>query len=145
MNYLVDTNILLRLIESRSPHYAEAKNAVDKLLKNGDTLFLTLQNISEFWNVCTRPKENNGLGFSIVQTDAELSKIEKAFDLLPDTEEVYRNWRELVVKHSISGVKVHDAKIVAAMKAYNIQNLLTFNAKDFKRYSGIKAVESKAV
>ena len=29
------------------------------------------------------------------------------------------------------------------MKAYNIENLLTFNAKDFKRYSHIKAVELK--
>ena len=145
MNYLADTNILLRLVELQSPHHAAAKNAVDKLLKNGDTLFLTLQNISEFWNVCTRPLDKNGLGFSVTQTDAELSKIERVFDLLPDTEEVCRNWRELVVKHSVSGVKVHDAKIVAAMKAHNIQNLLTFNAKDFKRYTYIKAVEPKDI
>jgi len=47
--------------------------------------------------------------------------------------------------HSVSGVKVQDAKIVAAMKAHNIQNLLTFNAKDFKRYANIKAVELKDV
>lgn len=42
-------------------------------------------------------------------------------------------------------MKVHDAKIVAAMKAHNIQNLLTFNAKDFKRYTFVKAVEPKNV
>jgi predicted nucleic acid-binding protein len=145
MKYLADTNILLRLVELQSSHHAEAKNAVDKLLKNGDVLFLTLQNISEFWNVCTRPLDKNGLGFSVPQTDAELSKIEQVFDLLPDTEEVYRNWRELVVKYSVSGTKVHDAKIVASMKVHNIQNLLTFNAKDFKRYTDIKAVEPKDV
>jgi len=31
------------------------------------------------------------------------------------------------------------------MKAHNIQNRLTFNAKDFKRYTFIKAVEPKDV
>jgi predicted nucleic acid-binding protein len=74
-----------------------------------------------------------------------LKRFERLFNFLPDTEEVYRNWRELVVKHSVSGVKVHDAKIVASMKTHNIENLLTFNAKDFKRYTDIKAVEPKNV
>ena len=65
------------------------------------------------------------------------------FSFLPDTSEVYKNWRELVVKHSVSGIHVHDSKIAAAMEAHNIENLLTFNAKDFKRYPDIKAVEPK--
>ena len=132
MKYLTDTNILLRLVEPNSPHHAEAKNAVDKLLKRDDTLFITLQNVSEFWNVCTRPNDKNGLGFTVAKTNAELTKIEQVFDLLPDTTEVYKNWRELVVKHSVSGIQVHDAKIAAAMKAHNIENLLTFNAKNWK-------------
>ena len=145
MNYLADTNILLRLIQILSLHHAEAKTAVDKLLKRGDTLFITLQNVSEFWNVCTRPLDKNGLGLSIAQTDSELLIIEQVFDILPDKIEVYRNWRELVVNYLVSGIQVHDAKIVAAMKAHNIQNLLTFNAKDFKRYTDIKAIEPKDV
>ena len=74
-----------------------------------------------------------------------LKRFERFFKFLPDTAEVYKNWRELVVKHSVSGIQVHDAKIAAAMKAHNIENLLTFNAKDFKRYSDIKAVEPKDV
>ena len=65
MNYLADTNILLRLVQLHNPHHTEAENAVDKLLKRSDTLFITLQNIFEFWNVCTRPLDKNGLGFSI--------------------------------------------------------------------------------
>ncbi len=145
MKYLTDTNILLRLVQTHSPHHLEAKNAVDKLLKRGDALFITLQNISEFWNVCTRPADKNGLGLTIDSTDLELKQIEQVFDFLPDTIEVYRNWRKLVVKHSVSGIQVHDTKIVAAMKAHSIQNLLTFNVKDFKRYPDIKAVAPKDV
>jgi predicted nucleic acid-binding protein len=145
VNFLADTNILLRLVQTPSSHHAEAEKAIEKLLKQGDTLFITLQNVSEFWNVCTRPDDKNGLGFTIGQTETELSKIEQVFDLLPDTLDVYKNWRELVVNHSVQGVQVHDAKIVAAMKTHNIKNLLTFNTKDFKRYTEINAIEPKDI
>ena len=142
---LIDTNILLRLIELESPQHDEAQTAIDQLLESGNPLYVLLQNVSEFWNVCTRPAENNGLGLTVKQADDELSKLEQVFDLLLDTEDVYKNWRELVVKFAVSGVKVHDAKIVAAMKAHNIENLLTFNTDDFKRYTDIKAVQPKDI
>jgi predicted nucleic acid-binding protein len=145
MIWLIDTNILLRLVQIADVQHTEAKNAVDKLLAQNFTLCILLQNVSEFWNVSTRPLDKNGFGFSIAQADAELTKIESVFDILPDTSEVYQNWRELVVKHSVSGIQVHDAKIVAAMQAHNVQNLLTFNARDFKRYTFIKAVEPKDI
>jgi predicted nucleic acid-binding protein len=140
MKYLLDTNILLRLIELNHPHHTEVSKALKTLRRQNITFYVLLQNVSEFWNVCTRPADKNGLGFSIAKTDMHLKRFERLFKLLPDTEEVYRNWRELVVNNSVSGIQVHDAKIVSAMKAHNIQNLLTFNAKDFKRYTDIKVV-----
>jgi predicted nucleic acid-binding protein len=145
MKYLLDTNILLQLVESAHAQHKEASEALKTLRRQNCVFYILLQNVSEFWNVCTRPKHKNGLGLSIVQADSYLKRLERFFTVLPDTEEVYRNWRELIVNHSVSGVKVHDAKIVAAMKAHNVQNLLTFNAKDFKRYTFIKAVEPKNV
>ena len=145
MKYLLDTNILLRLVEIIHQQHKETSEALKNLRKQNCTFYILLQNISEFWNVCTRPKDKNGLGFSIAETDLHLQKFERLFTYLPDNKETYENWRELVVKHSVSGVKVHDAKIVAAMKAHNIENLLTFNAKDFKRYTDIKAIEPKDV
>ena len=145
MKYLLDTNILLRLVELAHTQHKEAQEALKTLRRQNCIFFILLQNVSEFWNVCTRPLDKNGLGLSIAQADSHLKRFERLFTVLPDTEEVYKNWRELVVNHSVSGVKVHDAKIVAATKAHNIQNLLTFNAKDFKRYTDIKAVEPKDV
>lgn len=145
MKYLLDTNILLRLIELNHVQHKEAREAIKKLRRQNFAFYILLQNISEFWNVCTRPLDKNGLGFSIPKTDAQLKRFERFFTVLPDTEEVYKNWRELVVDHSVSGVKVHDAKIVAAMKAHSIQNLLTFNIKDFKRYTEINAVLPKDI
>lgn len=140
MIWMIDTNILLRLIEVESPHHHQAQTAVNKLLRSGDSLRILVQNASEFWNVSTRPTENNGLGLTIEDANAELLKIEKVFDFLYDTPDVYRNWRELVVNHSVTGAKVHDARIVAALKAHGIDHLLTFNTNDFKRYLEITAI-----
>jgi predicted nucleic acid-binding protein len=105
--------------------------------RQNHAFYILLQNVSEFWNVCTRATDKNGLGFSISQTDSHLKRLESLFVVLADTEDVYKNWRELVVDHGVLGVKVHDAKIVAAMKAHGVPNLLTFNSQDFTRYSEI--------
>lgn len=145
MKYLLDTNILLRLVELTHKHHKERSEALRKLRQQNCTFHILPQNISEFWNVSARPKDKNGLGLSITETDAHLKRFERLFTYLPDTKETYENWRELVVKHSVSGIQVQDAKIAAAMKAHNIENLLTFNAKDFKRYTDINAVEPKYV
>lgn len=34
-------------------------------------------------------------------------------------------------------LQIHDANIVATMKTYNINKLLTYNIDDFKRFSSI--------
>jgi predicted nucleic acid-binding protein len=64
MDYLVDSNILLRHIEPRHPMHREAVNAVAALPNAGESVYVIPQNISEFWNVCTRPLNKNGLGFT---------------------------------------------------------------------------------
>jgi predicted nucleic acid-binding protein len=41
------------------------------------------------------------------------------------------------VTHGVSGKKAHDARLVAAMTVNGITHILTFNADDFTRYTGI--------
>jgi predicted nucleic acid-binding protein len=62
MNLLLDTNVLLRSFEPASPHYATIQQAVAKLLADGATLFITAQNLIEFWAVATRLTAANGYG-----------------------------------------------------------------------------------
>jgi predicted nucleic acid-binding protein len=35
----------------------------------------------------------------------------------------------------VSGVQVHDARLVAAMKTHGVTHILTFNVVDFQRYA----------
>jgi len=47
----------------------------------------------------------------------------------------YPEWRKLVVAFNVSGVQVHDARLVANMKANSVTHILTFNTRDFIRYA----------
>jgi predicted nucleic acid-binding protein len=40
----------------------------------------------------------------------------------------------------VSGVLVHDARLVATMMTYGIAQIVTFNVADFARFSEIEAV-----
>ena len=70
LSYLVDTNILLRLVQPDSPEYGTIRQCTDHLWERGADLFYTSQNLAEFWNVCTRPANRNGFGFSVADADA---------------------------------------------------------------------------
>lgn len=112
MRILVDTNILLRAVQHSHPLCRTARMAIRSFHRDGYRVFLTLQNLAEFWNVCTRPTNVSGMGL----------------------------WRRLVVTHAVRGVQVHDARLIAVMETYAIQRIATFNAGDFARYPGIEVV-----
>jgi predicted nucleic acid-binding protein len=75
-----------------------------------------------------------------VDAERRLKFIEKHFPLLPDTPKAYVEWKRLIIAHGVSGVQVHDARLVALMKAYNVTHAITSNASDFSRFPGIIAV-----
>lgn len=134
MSYLADTNILVRSAQQNHPLHTETLEAVKALLSRGESVHIFAQNIIEFWNVCTRPIDKNGLGLTPQQTAAEATRLEALLNLLPDTPAIYTEWRKLVVARAVSGVKVHDARLVAGMQVYGIQNILTLDPRDFVRY-----------
>jgi len=134
MSILADTNILLRRTQPNHPSHTLAVESVAKLLTDDDPVYFTLQNMSEFWNVATRPAANNGLGFSVAVALGEMEKIERFLTVLPDSPAVYWEWRRLVVQHGVLGSKVHDAKLVATMNVHGIRRILTLDTDDFTRY-----------
>ena len=138
MSVLVDTNVLLRRTQPNHEQHKAAVESVARLLERGETVYFTAQNISEFWNVITRPVANNGLGFSISQALAEVEKIEQTLTLLPDSPAAYAEWKRLVAKHSVIGVQVHDTRLIASMNVHGVTRLLTFNATDFFRFADIE-------
>lgn len=147
MIHLADTNFSLRFAIKHDPQHQIVRQAVRTLRKRGDKIHIVPQTCVEFWNVATRPAKNNGFGFSITDADFFLRLIERVFPLLPDDARIHRQWQKLVVNFGVSGVQVHDARIVAAMSVHQVTHILTFNTADFLRYSsvGIVAVDPKTL
>jgi len=140
MPYLVDTGVLLRLFERTDPE-SNTIRVVLRALNKTNALFTASQNISEFWNVSTRPATaRGGLGKTIELTDRRLRFIESLGTVLPDSPSAYKKWRSLVVKYQVKGVQVHDAKLVGLMQCYSIRNIITLNERDFRRYHNITAL-----
>jgi predicted nucleic acid-binding protein len=144
MSILADTNILLRRTQPDHPSHTVAVESVAKLLAAGEPVFFTLQNMSEFWNVATRPQENNGLGFSPELALRELEMIERFLTILPDSPAIYPEWKRLIVRHAVLGSKVHDVKLVATMNIHGVRRILTFNTGDFARYD-IEAIHPSSL
>jgi predicted nucleic acid-binding protein len=143
--YLVDSNVLLRWIKPDDRDYPVAVSAIDAVLQQGAVLCYTSQNVAEFWNTCTRPLHRNGYGLSPEEADRRAKFFEDRLQLLPDSVAVHQEWRRLLVTHNVSGVQVHDARLVAAMRVQDVRRILTFNDRDFTRYRDIEAVHPRSV
>ena len=145
MDYLIDTNVLLRALAVRNPLRPVARQTIKALLQKGAGLCVAPQNLVELWNVCTRPEKYNGLGKTIAATDRYLRFIESFAAVLPETPHLFIKWRELVVTYEVSGAKVHDARLVAAMTLHHVSRILTFNTQDFARFRNIEAINPAAM
>lgn len=145
MRVLVDTNVLLRTVQSNHPLFPEATAAITALIRRNDSVFFSPQNIVEFWNVATRPLVRNGFGLSPDQVLNEITGFEKSLSMLPDIPEIYAAWKQIVHVNNVQGVKVHDARLVAIMTVYSVSALLTFNAGDFARFSNITTIHPSSL
>jgi predicted nucleic acid-binding protein len=137
--YLIDSNILIRWVQPSDPDYSVVRSALDALARQGAVLCYTSQNLAEFWNTCTRPVDRNGYGLSPQEADRRARLFEARLRLLPESLVVHQEWRRVLVAHGVSGIQVYDARLVAAMLVHRIRQILTFNAKDFARFTDVEA------
>lgn len=145
MSYLVDSNVLLRLVQRHDPLYRAARRALFTLRRRGEDLRITSQVVGEFWCVCTRPAASRGgFGLTVSEADHLVRLVENRCLLLPDSAATHAEWRRLLVAHGVLGVQVHDARLVAAMRVHGVTHYLTFNGGDFQRY-GISVVDPHQV
>lgn len=136
MSTLVDTGVLLRAFDSQSPHNLQIRQSLRKLLDDGEVLIVTVQNMAEFWNVATRPIEHNGQGLPLERVKRQIAVIERFCEVTVEDAISYEHWKRIVESLGVSGVKVHDARLVSVMLRFGLKRILTLNEGDFRRYVG---------
>jgi PIN domain. len=144
-SYLADTNILLRLADTPSLQNPIAARAVAYLFRQRHEVFITAQNIIEFWAVATRPRENNGFGWTCDHARAEVRALREKFPFLLEEPEIFVQWIRLVETIPVIGKRAHDARLVSVLKTHGIDHLLTFNSGDFALFTDISVVDPQAL
>jgi predicted nucleic acid-binding protein len=145
MSTLLDTNILTRCAQPAHPMCQPVTDALTHLRRQGDQLYVVPQNFYEFWVVATRPVAASGLGMSVAEAQAELTRVKQFFTVLDEAPAVFPRWEQLVVQYQVKGKEAHDARLVAAMFVHGVGRLLTFNTSDFQRYHGIIVVSPQDI
>jgi predicted nucleic acid-binding protein len=145
MACLIDTGVLLRAFDASFAEYRQIRQAVRTLWNRQEDLIVTVQNLAEFWNVSTRPVDKNGYGLSPDRAARRLTLIERICTVTTEDEHSYRLWKGLLTSYSLTGISVHDARLVSVMLARGITSVLTLNERDFRRYFGISILTPGAM
>ena len=138
MDIFTDTSVLLRFVSPKDPRYGVVCTTVARLMQAGHRLIYTPQAARETWSVLTRPSANNGFGLSPELAEIPMRDIAAVFTFFDDKPGIYEIWTQLVRKSGVSGKQVHDSNHVAAMLAHGIEEILTLDERDFRRYAGIR-------
>lgn len=133
MSYLIDTPLLLRIVNSADVQNIVAETAIETLRQQGEVLHIAPQNLVEFRNGATRPVEVNGLGLSPSVVEAQAEEFEMKFRLLQETPKIYPAWKALAGAAGVIGKQVHDAQLVAICQVYGVSQILSCNVRHFAR------------
>jgi hypothetical protein len=92
MAVLIDTNILLRSVQTHHPHFVLVERALAALRVEQEPLHVAVQNFIEFWTVATRPVTSNGLGMTTEAATQELAMLKDLFRLLAEPSYIFEEW-----------------------------------------------------
>ena len=54
--------------------------------------------------------------------------------MISEREPAYTEFKRLVSTYNVTSKQVHDARLVAMMLIWQVENILTLNDQDFRRY-----------
>lgn len=137
MRILIDANVLIRAAEPAHTQHTTALQAMKAIKGRGNEPCIVPQVIYEYWAVCTRPANANGLGMSPPLIEHKVTQMKRLFTLLRDERAIFAEWEKLVAEYQVKGKAAHDARLAAAMIRHGLRHILTFNAPDFTRFAEI--------
>ena len=106
---------------------------VDRLIDEDCELWISRQVIREYLVQVTHPHTFTP-ALTIDQVIQQWAQVEALFRIADETQAVTAHLLALLQTYPTRGKQIHDANIVATMRANAIDTLLTLNAADFRRF-----------
>lgn len=134
---LLDTNLLVYAIDARSSYHRDSKNLLDRAIFADAGLCIVPQILSEFYAVVTNPRRVQ----SPITPEDALQAIETFLArpglwVLPIPVDLVTRWVQLCRQHVITGSRVFDMQIAAAMLANGVRKVYTFD----RRFASIPGI-----
>lgn len=123
---LVDTNVLVYAIDKDSRFYLRSRKL---LFESTLELFTTSKNLIEFLTVVTRGKE---IPLPTEKAMSVVKDFSRVFAILYPTKGSFEVFEELLEKYRPTGLKIHDYEIISIGLVNGINQIATFNSKDFE-------------
>jgi len=132
---LIDSNIIIYAINESSPKH---KLAQEFIIKNRNRISIAHQNIFETLRILTHPKYPNPM----IINDAikSVEKICDALNIIYPQLETHALTLKIVKKYELKSNQIFDAYLFATMLSNQIQEIVTDNEKDFKKFEGIQII-----
>ena len=130
--HFLDTNILLTATDAGRPLHGDCLSLLKSGMAGEVSLFVCGQVFREYLVVATRPLQSNGLGMSVSYALENLMAFGQCVQILPEDSSVAHRLASLIGKYQVSGKRIHDFNIAAAMIEHGLKSLITLNAKDFE-------------
>jgi predicted nucleic acid-binding protein len=134
----LDTNILVYLANEDSSFHHGVLTRFRELSKQYE-LWISRQVLREYAVVMTGSAALEK-PLSPKKVIADMERWEDLLQVADETDEVTEVLKELIETYSIKGKRIHDANIIATMRANLIDTLFTLNRGDFKIFEKIKVI-----
>jgi len=133
----LDTNALIyHTFENfDSEKHAQVQHAFLAFEKCDFELFISRQVLREFYAISTNSKFFDE-PLTIAEACSKLEEFSEVLTIVPDAE--LDILLPLLKKYQVKKQKIHDTNLVATMLQAQIENIYTFNVKDFRMFEGIK-------
>jgi toxin-antitoxin system PIN domain toxin len=141
----LDTNVLIYALYGDSEHYRSARTLVDQAKHEITALCLTPQVFAEFYAVVTNPRrvtdaKSPGEALDVIGSLLAMP----GMTLLPVPLDIVSRWTALLREHLVTGRKVFDVQLVAALLGNGVRKLYTFNRSDFTPFAEIEILTPTA-
>jgi predicted nucleic acid-binding protein len=132
----IDTNVLVYATREAAPLHEIAYGRLLLLENENADLWISRQVLRELCHVLLLSDPGGSAMTSLAVVQAATDYAAKYW-VADEDQLVSEILLDLISSHALSARLVHDANIVATMKAYGIDILLTHNVSDFKRFEDL--------
>ena len=132
MTVFCDTSVLVAACIRKHPHYERARPVLETIARGKEVGVISAHSLAEMFSALTSVP----LVPRILPTEARAiiaTNIQRHFQLVAVTPEMYERALEICVGRGLGGGKVYDALLIECARHSKADRIYTFNLHDFRR------------